>query len=564
MRKKRLFLLLILLNFVISAADRITGKTFATRSEIISTRGMVASSHPLATQIGLQILQGGGNAVDAAIAVNAALGLMEPTGCGIGGDLFALIYDQKTKRVYGFNASGYCSESINRQLLASRGITSMPAYGALPVTVPGCVAGWFELHKKFGQLKMEKILQPTIEYAEQGFPLPEVIAYYWRRGLTLFKNYDQFQKTFGPWKRLPEKGDLFSNPDLARTYKKIARYGKDAFYQGEIAQAIVRSVKENGGFLTLNDLKNYQPEWVTPLQTDFFGYQIVELPPNTQGIAVLLMLNMLKEFDLKGYTHNSKDYLHLLVELKKLAYEVLGDYCADPRFSEIPLEKILSPEFSRKLLANFSSQKIIREIKSVDQLLQEADTVYLTVVDSKRNVVSLIQSNYSGFGSGIVPEGSGFCLQNRGSLFSLNPEHRNCLEPRKRPFHTIIPAMVLSKGQPVFSFGVMGGDMQPQGHLQILLNIILFKMNLQEAGDAPRFYHSGSSDSRGEKMTDGGILYLESGIDYETQRELTRLGHRIQINIGGFGGFQGIWIDWQRGILSAGSESRKDGNAAGY
>ncbi len=564
MKKKVFSLFFILLFLKIEAADRITGKNFSGRSEVIALNGMVASSHPLASQIGIEILKQGGNAVDAAIAVNAALGLMEPTGCGIGGDLFAIVYDQKTKKVYGLNSSGWSSELSRPEIFQQKNLKFIPIYGGLSVTIPGCVAGWFELNKRFGRLKMEKILKPVIDYALKGVPLPELICYYWRRGINLFKNFNEFQKIFNPWNRLPEKGDIFMNPSLARTYSLIARQGRKAFYEGEIASKIVQAVNANGGFMTIKDLKEYQPEWVEPLQTDYKGYQILELPPNTQGYAVLLMLNMLKKFNLNEYQHNSKEYLHLLVEVKKLAYEVLAKFCADQRFSKIPLDKILSSAFSENLLKYYSPDSVLKEITGIDSTIRDADTVYLTVVDAERNVVSLIQSNYSGFGSGIVPEGTGFCLQNRGALFSLEPDQPNTIAPRKRPFHTIIPAMVMQNNLPVFSFGVMGGDMQPQGHLQILLNIIEFKMNLQEAADAPRFYHTASSDSRGEKMRNGGILFLESGINYEAARELVKLGHTVQLNVGGFGGFQGIWIDWKRNIIFGASESRKDGSALGY
>lgn len=550
--------------FSLFAADRITGKMFATRSEVISTHGMVATSHPLAAQVGIDILKKGGTAVDAAIAVNAALGLMEPTSNGIGGDLFAIAWDNKEKKMYGLNSSGPAPMALTLEHFKKKGLEEVPDYGPLSWSVPGCVAGWFELHKKFGNLPMKTILEPTIKYAENGFPISELIAYYWKRGILKFKDYENFQKLYAPGGKLLKKGDIFKNPELARTLGLLAQKGRDAYYKGEIAKTIVKYSKRVGGFFQYEDFANFKPEWVTPLKANYRGYDVWELPPNGQGIAVLQMLNMLKTFDLKSMGHNSSQYLHTLIEIKKIVYEDRARFYADPKFSKIPIEKLLTDEYAKKRLKHFDPNQAKEEIPYGDLELEHGDTIYLTVVDKDRNAISLIQSNYSGFGSGNVPDGLGFCIQDRGALFSLEPGHPNVIEPGKRPFHTIIPAFVTKDNQPVFSFGVMGGAMQPQGHVQVLLNIIDFGMNIQEAGDAPRFRHSGSSQPDYGKMTDGGEVHLESGITPQVVRELMEKDHKITGDIGVFGGYQGIWIDHKRGILLGGSESRKDGCAIGY
>ncbi len=563
-----LSLLLILLIFCLSmalfSADRLTGKMFATRSEVISTEGMVCTSQPLAVQIGIAILKKGGNAIDAAIAVNAALGLMEPTSSGIGGDLFAIVYDSKTKRLYGLNSSGPSPMALSLKHFKEKGHKRVPYYGPLSWTVPGCVDGWFELHKKFGKLPMKDILAPAISYAKKGFPLSELIALYWQISVERFAKYENFQKLYAPGGKLLKKGDIFKNPELAKTLSLIAEKGRDVFYKGEIAGTIARYSERVGGFFRCEDFADYHAEWVEPLSANYKGYDVWELPPNGQGIAVLQMLNMLKKLDLKSMGHNSAQYLHTLVEMKKIVYEDRARFYADPKFAKLPIEKLLSPEYAEERLKLYDPDKALKELPYHDKALEKGDTIYLTVVDKDRNAVSLIQSNYAGFGSGMVPDGLGFCLQDRGALFNLEKEHLNVFEPGKRPFHTIIPAMVTKDGKPVFTFGVMGGSMQPQGHVQVLLNIIEFGMNIQEAGDAPRFRHGGSSQPDYGVMTDGGVVYLESGISPETIRELLGKGQQISKTAGGFGGYQGIWIDAVRGILIGGSESRKDGCATGY
>ena len=550
----------------LQAADRVTGRMFATRSEVVGTHGMVATSQPLAAQVGIDVLKRGGSAVDAAIAVNAALGLMEPTGAGIGGDLFALVWDNGARRLYGLNASGPAPGALTLKHFQDQGITRMPAYGPLPWTVPGCVDGWFALHGKFGRLPMRDVLQPAIGYAEEGFPLSELIAYYWGRGVRAFKDRDNFQKLFAPGGQAPQKGDIFRNPELARTYRLLAEKGRDAYYRGEVADRIVAYSGQVGGFFSKADFENYHSEWVEPISVDYRGYQVWELPPNGQGLAVLQMLRLLERVDLKAMGHNSADYLHTQIEVKKIVYEDRADLYADPRFAEVPVARLLSDDYVAERMKLFNPLAASRKIAPrADAALRHGDTVFLTVVDKDLNAVALIQSNYMGFGSGMVPDGLGFCLHDRGALFSLEPGHPNVIAPGKRPFHTIIPGFVTRDNEPVFSFGVMGGDMQPQGHVQVLCNLIDFGMNVQEAGDAPRWRHEGSTDpAGGERMGDGGTVFLESGIAPEVVRELVARGHRVATGRGGYGGYQGIRIDPRRGVLFGGSESRSDGAAIGY
>jgi len=555
--------LLFLIFGSLMSQDRITGRNFATRSEVIAQNGMVATSHPLATQIGVDILKNGGTAVDAAIAANAALGLMEPTGCGIGGDLFAIIWDAKTQKLYGLNASGRSPQTLTLDYFRENGIEIIPPYGPLPVSVPGCVDGWFELHEKFGKLGMDEILAPAIHYAENGFPLTELIAYYWNRGVRLhggrFPNvYETFANSD---KTIPAKGDIFKNPALAETYKRIAQNGKDEFYLGETARRIAAFILEQGGFLSFDDLANHTSEWVDPVSTNYRGYDLWELPPNTQGIAALQMLNILEAYDFSKIPFGSARHIHLFVEAKKLAFEDRARYYADMDFAAVPVDWLISKEYAaqRRRLINEGRAGTFAAGEKLD-----GGTIYLATADKEGNMVSLIQSNYRGMGSGMVPPGLGFMLQNRGELFSLDTTHANVYAPGKRPFHTIIPAFVTNNGQPFMSYGVMGGDFQPLGHVQILMNIVDFGMNLQEAGDAPRMSHSGSSDPLGIPVKGRGEVELESGFDYENIRSLMQMGHKVVFLDGGFGGYQAIMYDSNRKIYFGASESRKDGHAAGY
>jgi gamma-glutamyltranspeptidase / glutathione hydrolase len=550
------------------AGDRITGRHFATRSEVIARHGMAATSQPLATQIALDILKMGGSAVDAAIAANAALGLMEPTGCGIGGDLFAIVWDAKTEKLYGLNASGRSPYALTREKLdeelAGMGRDSIPPFGPLPISVPGCVDGWFELHDRFGRLSMEEILAPAIRYAREGFPVSELIAHYWARGGRILREYPNFADTFLPSGRAPRKGDIFRNPDLASTYEILARQGRDALYRGALADVIDAFCVREGCYLRKKDLEDHTSTWVDPVSTNYRGYDVWQLPPNGQGIAVLQMLNLLEAYDLRSMGHNSGEYLHHLIEAKKLAFEDRARFYADPSKADVPTAALISKEYAAKRRKLLDPMRAARELDAGDLKLSHGDTIYLTVADKDRNMVSLINSNYRGFGSGLVPDGLGFVLQDRGELFSLEEGHPNVYAPHKRPFHTIIPGFATKDGKPWLSFGVMGGAMQPQGHVQVLCNLIDFGMNVQEAGDAARFHHQGSSEPTGEHMTDGGWVALESGISIEARRGLLRRGHQLRFEADGYGGYQGILYDTERDIYIGASESRKDGQASGY
>lgn len=546
------------------AADRITGRDFATRSEVIARHGMAATSQPLATQVALDILKQGGNAIDAAIAANAVLGLMEPTGNGIGGDLFAIVWDAQTQQLHGLNASGRSPQALTPEVFKKEDLTYIPAHGPLPVTVPGCVDGWFELHERFGRLPMSDILAPATQYAREGFPVSELIAHYWELSVPLLAKWPGFRETFTIEGRAPRKGEIWRNPKLADTLEKIARGGRDVFYRGDIARTIDDYMRRTGGYLRYEDLAVHHSEWVAPVSSNYRGYDVWELPPNGQGIAALQILNVLEGFDIAAMGFGSADYVHHFVEAKKLAFADRARFYADPAFNEIPVAGLISKKYAAERRALIDPQRAGRSFDAGHPPLEGGDTIYLTVADSERNMVSLIQSNYRGMGSGMCPDGLGFCLQDRGELFNLEEGHFNTYAPGKRPFHTIIPAFATRDGLPWLSFGVMGGATQPQAHAQIIINLLDFGMNLQEAGDAPRMLHRGSSQPTGEVMTRGGTLHLETGIGYEVQRELVRRGHRIERNIGAFGGYQAIMYDAEQDVYYGASESRKDGQAAGY
>ena len=553
---------LTLLFTAIIGQDRITGLPFATRSEVIAQHGMACTSQPLATQVALDILKAGGNAIDAAIAANALLGLVEPTGNGVGGDLFAIVWDAETKQLYGLNASGRSPRSLTIDYFKEKGYDKIPAYGPLPVSVPGCVDGWFELHKRFGTMNMEQILKPAITYAREGFPLTELIAYYWAGNARSLSKYPNISDVYMPGGKAPGKGEIFKNPYLASTLEAIAEGGRDAFYKGEIAKTIDTFMKEQGGFLSYEDLASHSSEWVEPVSANYRGYDVWELPPNGQGIAALQILNILERFDIASMGFGSSDYIHHFVEAKKLAFEDRAKYYADPAFNQLPVEELISKEYAAKRAELINPRRASRNLDAGE--MEHGNTIYLTVADSHGNMISLIQSNFRGLGSGMCPPGLGFILQDRGELFTLEEGHYNVYEPGKRPFHTIIPAFITKDGLPYMSFGLMGGSMQPQGHAQIVVNMIDFGMNLQEAGDAPRIRHDGSSQPTGTEMTDGGVVNLESGIPYESIRGLMKRGHHIQSSNGGFGGYQAIKWDKKNGTYFGASESRKDGQAAGY
>jgi gamma-glutamyltranspeptidase/glutathione hydrolase len=556
------FLLVSLFLLQAWSQDRINGHNFATRSEVIAQNGMACTSHPLATQVALDILKSGGNAVDAAIAANATLGLMEPTGCGIGGDLFAIVWDAESEQLYGLNASGRSPYELTLDYFKENDMTSIPALGPLPVSVPGTVDGWYELYYKFGSKPMSEILAPAIQYAREGFPVTELIGYYMQRSGRYLSRFPGFSETYMPNGKMPGKGDIFKNPYLANTYEKIAKGGRDVFYKGEIAKTIVDYIREQGGFLTMKDFEDHHSDWVEPIATNYRGYDVWELPPNGQGTAVLQMLNILEAYDIRSMEFGSPDYIHAFVEAKKLAYEDRAKYYSDPDFNQLPIDQLISKEYAAERRKLINPERAARRYDAGK--LETGETIYLTVADKKGNMVSLIQSNYRGMGSGMTPGKLGFILQDRGELFSLEEGHFNVYEPNKRPFHTIIPAFVTKDGKPYMSFGVMGGAMQPQGHVQILVNMIDFDMNLQEAGDAPRIQHKGSSEPTGEMMTDGGRIVLESGFDYEVIRALMAKGHKVGFDRGSYGGYQAILWNEEQGVYYGASESRKDGQAAGY
>lgn len=564
------FTVLFLCNLSLQAQpDRVTGKPFATRSEVIGQNGMVATSQPLASQIGIQILKNGGNAIDAAIAANAALGLMEPTGSGIGGDLFAIVWSAKDQKLYGLNASGRSPLGMSyaglKKELKKRDRDDIPPFGVLPISVPGAVDGWFELHNKLGKMPMKDLLQPSIEYAENGFPVSELIAWYWQRSARFLSDQPgAFEEEMTIDGRGPKKGEIMKRPALANTYRILAKKGRDAFYEGEITDKIDAFMREHGGYLRKKDFEQHTSTWVDPVSVNYRGYDVYELPPNGQGIAALQILQILEKYDLASMGFNSEEALHLMVEAKKLVFEDRAKLYADMDFADVPVEKLLSEAYAderRKQIGKSAG----RNIKAGTSILEDGDTIYLTTADKEGNMVSLIQSNFRGMGSGIVVPGLGFVFQDRGELFSMDKNHANVYEPGKRPFHTIIPAFVMKDGKPFMSFGVMGGAMQPQGHVQIITNVIDFGMNMQEAGDAARWRHTGSTqptDAADAYLQDDGTLSIESGVPYSVVRGLMIRGHNVAYDVGGYGGYQGIMF--KDGVYYGASESRKDGQAQGY
>src|SRR5437764_5993239 len=575
-RRFAVLCLLVVACFGISLAqiDRITGKPFATRSEVLAQHGMVCTSVPAATQVGLDILKRGGSAVDAAIGANAALGLMEPVSNGVGGDLFAIVYSAKENKLYGINGSGRSPLGLSydqmKAELAKLHRETIPPHGMLPINVPGTVDAWAGLHKKFGKLKLSDDLAPAIRYAEEGFPVTDLIAYYWKLSVPLYKNMPgAFLETYtlDGKGRAPAKGDIFKNPTLAKTLQLIGKKGRDAFYKGEIAAKIDSFMQANGGFLRKADFEKHASTWVEPVSTNYRGYDVFELPPNGQGIATLQILNILEGFDLHAMGRNSPETLHAMIEAKKIAWADRAKFYADPAFSKIPLAGLLSKKYAaerRKLIdPNHAAKQVLAGTPALDQ----GATIYLCTAGDRGSMVSLIQSHYRGMRRGIVVPGLGFMFQDRGELFSMGPGHANVYAPGKRPFHTIIPGFVMKDGEPWEAFGVMGGGMQPQGHVQVLTNQIDFGLNVQEAGDGSRWQHEGDNEPTGEKMTEsGGYVEVESGIPYETVRELRKKGHDVRFDVGGYGGYQAIKMEMHNGqrVYVGASESRKDGQATGY
>jgi gamma-glutamyltranspeptidase/glutathione hydrolase len=549
----------------VSAQDRPSGKTFATRSEVIAQHGMACTSQPLATQTAIDILRQGGNAIDAAIAANAVLGVTEPHVNGIGGDIFAIIYEAKTGKLHGLNGSGRSPYSLTLDEFKKRGLKYIPARGPLPVSVPGCVDGWFTMHQRFGKMKMDKLLAPAIAYARNGYPVADEAAGSLAAIQPVYGEFPNVVDVYNPGGKVPKRGDVLKNPQLANTLEMIAKGGRDAFYNGEIAKRIDAFMKKVGGFLSYKDLADHHSDWVEPVSTNYRGYDVWELPPNGQGIAVLQMLNILEGFDFSKITWGSPEHIHLFVEAKKLVYEDRAKYYADPEFAKIPVKQLVSKKYAAARRKLIDMNKASKTFEAGNPALEDGDTIYMTVADEEGNMVSLIQSNFQGYGSGMVPDGLGFMLQDRGQLFTIEEGQNNTYAPHKRPFHTIIPAFVTKDGKPYMSFGVMGGDFQPLGHTEIIMNMIDFGMNGQEAGDAPRIDHAGSSEPTGEKREESGFVYLESGFPYETIRELMRKGHKVGYERPGYyGGYQSIRYDPVQKVYFGASESRKDGMAAGW
>jgi gamma-glutamyltranspeptidase / glutathione hydrolase len=565
MRRRLAALLVILMSASPGTpSERPAGRSFATRSVVYARHGMVAAAHPLAVQIGVDVLKKGGNAMDAAIAVNAALGFLEPMSCGIGGDLFAIVWDAKTQRLYGLNASGRAPRAASAARMHPAADGTIRDDTPDSWTVPGAVDGWFALHDRFGRTPMADLLAPTIKAAREGEAVPEIIAALWNGPSENYARHPGFAHTFLPGGRAPREGEVFKNPDLARAYETIARDGRDGFYRGAISRDVVAFSQKNGGFFAEEDFAADKPDWVEPISTDYRGVRVFELPPNGQGISALQLLNVLETFDLRRIGRDSTAFWHTFVEAKKLVFEDRARFVADPGFYKGSVDWLLSKDYAKQRAALVDPTRAAMRIEAGHPPLGGGDTTYLAVADGEGNMVSLIQSNYQRFGSGYVVEGWGFPLHDRGALFNLQPGLPNSLEPGKRPFHTIIPAFAMKDGKPWLAFGLMGGDMQPQGHAQVIVNLVDFGMNIQEAGDAARFYHTGSSEPTGTLMATGGVLHLESGVPAEVRRDLVRLGHHVVEAVGPFGGYEAVLRDPVTGVLAGATESRKDGCAMGY
>jgi gamma-glutamyltranspeptidase/glutathione hydrolase len=556
----------LVLPMTLDASVPATGRGDATRSVVYARHGMVCAAQPLAVQAGLEMLKAGGTAADAAIAMDACLGLMEPTSCGLGGDLFAILWDPKAQKMVGLNGSGRAPLALTIDKVPADKDGTIPLYTPYSWTVPGCCDAWFELHAKYGKLPMSRILAPAIRYAEEGFPMSPVIAGDWERSTHVFKDKPGFAEVFMPGGHAPREGEIFRNPALGKTLRLVAEKGRDAYYKGPIADALVRYSQANHGFFAKADFAQHRSTWDEPLSTNYRGYDVWELPPNSQGLAALQLLNILENFDLKSMGRGSADYWHVMVEAKKIAFADRARYYADPAFAKVPVDKLLAKDYARdraKLvdMAHAAQTDAPGEVAA----LNRPGTTYFCTADANGMMVSLIQSNYTGFGSGYAVPEVGFGLQDRGGMFSLHAGHPNRLEPGKRPFQTIIPAFLTKDGEALMAFGLMGGDMQPQGHAQIVVNLVDFGMNLQEAGDAIRFHHSGSTEPTGTVMLHGGELHIEDGLPPAVIDELKRRGHVITPeSVGAYGGYQAIRRDVKTGMYAGATEKRKDGCAAGY
>lgn len=553
--------------------DRPNG-VYQSRSVVYAQDGMACTSDPRATQAAIDVLRRGGTAVDAAIAANAMLGVVEPMSCGIGGDLFAIVWDASSQKLHGLNASGRSPMNLTIDKLREQNLKEIPLHGPLSWSVPGCVSGWYDLHQRFGKMAMPDVLASSIQLADRGFPVAPVIGQYFAASQANLRKDQDAAETFlvapkgnaVPFAErvAPREGTLFRNPRLAATYRLIGQQGPDAFYKGSIAERIVAFSQSHGGYFSRDDFAKHQNEWIEPVSTNYRGYDVWELPPNGQGIAALQMLNILERYDVRSMGWGSPEYTHLLIEAKKLAFADRARFYADMQFSKVPVAQLISKEYAKQQAARIDLQKAMVDTPPGNPAMAQGDTVYLCVVDKDRNCCSLIQSNFHGFGSYLVPGDVGFALQNRGALFTLEDKHPNVYEPGKRPFHTIIPAMMTREGKPYMVFGVMGGDMQPQGHVQIVVNHVDFGMNIQLAGDAGRVRHDGSASPTGTPMEKkGGTLLHESTLPAATLEKLRSMGHQLKVDRSGMGGYQAILIDWDNKVLQGATESRKDGVAMG-
>lgn len=561
---------------LIGRGDRLTGLPHATRAVVMAPNGAAATSQPLATQAALDMLKRGGSALDAAIAANAVLGLVEPTGSGLGGDLFALVWDPAEKKLVAYNGSGRSPAGLTLELARSKvGHNGyLPRFGAVAASVPGCADGWFALHGRFGRLPMGELLAPAIGYAREGFPLTPLIAAYWRAHMRTVLSLGEkgvveetanARATFTRDGVMPAAGQRWTNPDLARTYEALASGGRAAYYEGEIAQTIDAYMRRIGGWISREDLGSHHGEWVTPISTNYRGYDVWQSPPNTQGFTVLQMLNLIEGFDLASMGPGSADALHVMIEAKKIAFADRARYLADPDFIPVDVGALTSKPYADRRRALIAMDRASGAVEAGAPSVH-GDTVYLTTADKDGMMVSLIQSNYFSMGCGLVPDGLGFMLQNRGALFSFEPGHANLYAPKKRPLHTIIPGFVTKNGAPWLSYGVMGGAMQPQGHVQVLVNMIDFGMNPQEAGDFARWQHYGAGTPDDPSLEPGGEVSFESGAAPEVVEDLRRRGHRITPSrpLSGYGGYQAIRFDADQRAYHAATEMRFDGQAGGY
>ena len=554
----------------IHAGDRIAGENFASRSTVWGVHGAAATAHPLATLTAVDILRAGGSAVDAAVAANAALGFLEPISCGVGGDCFAMVWDPKTKKLAGLNGSGRSPRALSLATQRARARNGLiPHFGAVTVTTPGAVDAWWTLHQRYGRLPWARVIEPAIELAERGTPVPQTIAHYLNLSYKIFTRPDSgieeianFRQVWAPEGRMPAEGEIFANPWLARTYRRIAEHGRDGFYEGETAAIIDRYFKRIGGWLSAADLAAHHSEWVEPRSINYRGaVDVWALPPNSQGLSTLQILNILENFDLAKMGFQSPASLHAQVEAKRLAFEDRARYFADPDFAKIPIEWLLSKDYAAQRAALIKPDRILTPVYP-GEAPAHSDTTYFCCADADGMMVSMIQSNYRGMGSGLMPDGLGFMFQDRGELFSLQDGSPNIYAPGKRPFQTIIPGFATRGGTPWLAFGVMGGDMQPQGQAQIIVNLIDYGLGLQAAGDSPRWHHEGSTEPTGEPQHGVGVLHLESGVPPATRDALAALGWKFGPSDGGFGGYQAI--ERLEGRYAAASEMRKDGLALAY